>query len=76
MRIKKNSAFFGKGPRNRKCNSIGIYEATIRGKTRKYTVDEVKMERKSGLSSTKLGYRLYTCYTDEDVLKWVFIYQK
>jgi hypothetical protein len=73
---KKNSAFFGKGPRNRKCNSIGIYEATIRGKTRKYTVDEVKMERKSGLSSTKLGYRLYTCYTDEDVLKWVFIYQK
>ncbi len=67
---------YGKtGPRERKPNSDGFYEAVIRSKRKVYSYDEIYNERKSGL--TQDNYRVYPCYddiNDKETLKWCIIH--
>ena len=65
----------GRGPNKIKPNEDGFYEATIRSNKKIYSLDEIKNERKQGL--TENNYRFYPCYTDiydKSTLKWLLIY--
>ena len=65
----------GKGPIKKKKNKDGYYEATIRSNKKIYTCDEVRCERRQGL--TENNYRFYPCYkvvNDTSTLQWWFIY--
>ncbi len=65
----------GRGPNRVKSNNNGFYEATIRSNKRVYACDEIKYEKKHGL--TENNYRLYPCYeniNDKDSLQWWFIH--
>lgn len=65
----------GRGPNKIKPNDDGYYEATIRSNKKIYTCDEVKCERRQGL--TENNYRFYPCYeviNDKSTLQWWFIH--
>ena len=65
----------GRGPNKIKPNNDGYYEATIRSNKKIYTCDEVKCERRQGL--TENNYRFYPCYeviNDKSTLQWWFIH--
>jgi hypothetical protein len=65
----------GRGPNKIKPNNDGYYEATIRSNKKIYTCDEVKHERRQGL--TENNYRFYPCYevaNDKSTLQWWFIH--
>jgi hypothetical protein len=65
----------GRGPNKVKPNKDGYYEATIRSNKRIYTCDDVKCERRQGL--TENNFRFYPCYEDVDdksTLQWWFIH--
>ena len=65
----------GRGPNKIKPNDGGYYEATIRSNKKIYTCDEVKCERRQGL--TENNYRFYPCYedtNDKSTLQWWFIH--
>jgi hypothetical protein len=65
----------GRGPNKIKSNDDGYYEATIRSNKKIYTCDEVKCERRHGL--TENNYRFYPCYeviNDKTTLQWWFIH--
>jgi hypothetical protein len=65
----------GRGPNKIKPNDHGYYEATIRSNKKIYTCDEVKCERRQGL--TENNYRFYPCYediNDKSTLQWWFIH--
>lgn len=70
--LKKKS---GRGPNKMKPNGDGFYEATIRSKKRVYSIEEIKIGKRQGL--TEDNYRLCPCYEDiknRETLKWLFIY--
>jgi hypothetical protein len=65
----------GRGPNKIKPNDDGYYEATIRSNKKIYTCDEVKCERRQGL--TENNYRFYPCYeviNNQSTLQWWFIH--
>jgi hypothetical protein len=65
----------GRGPNKIKPNDDGYYEATIRSNKKIYSCDEVKIERRQGL--TENNYRFYPCYeaiNDKSTLQWWFIH--
>lgn len=65
----------GRGPNKIKPNNDGYYEATIRSKKKIYSYDEIKHERRWGL--TENNYRFYPCYViknDKSTLQWCFIH--
>ncbi len=65
----------GRGPNKIKPNHNGYYEATIRSNKKIYSCDEIKCERKQGL--TENNYRFYPCYQDikdKSSLQWWFIH--
>ena len=65
----------GRGPNKIKPNDGGYYEATIRSNKKIYTCNEVKCERRQGL--TENNYRFYPCYedtNDKSTLQWWFIH--
>lgn len=65
----------GRGPNKIKPNVNDYYEATIRSKKGVYSCDEIKCERKHGL--TEKNYRFYACYedvNDKSTLQWWFIH--
>jgi hypothetical protein len=65
----------GRGPNKIKPNNDGYYEATIRSNKKIYTCDELKCERRQGLTET--NYRFYPCYEDKNdksTLQWWFIH--
>jgi hypothetical protein len=65
----------GRGPNKIKPNNDGYYEATIRSNKKIYTCDEVKCEKRQGL--TENNYRFYPCYeivNDKSTLQWWFIH--
>jgi len=65
----------GRGPNKIKSNNLGYYEATIRSNKQIYSCEEIKKERKYGL--TENNYRFYPCYedvTDKTTLQWWFVH--
>jgi len=50
----------GRGPNRKSPDSNGLFKATIRSNTRVYSWEEVRSERKQGLTDN--NYRLYPCY--------------
>lgn len=65
----------GRGPNKVKPNCDGYYEATIRSNKKIYSCDEIKCERRQGL--TEHNYRFYPCYEDihdKSTLQWWFIH--
>uniref|UniRef100_A0A6C0DIR0 Uncharacterized protein n=1 Tax=viral metagenome TaxID=1070528 RepID=A0A6C0DIR0_9ZZZZ len=65
----------GRGPNKIKPNENGYYEAVIRSTKKIYSCDEIKSERRQGL--TENNYRLYPCYedvNDKTTLQWWFIH--
>lgn len=66
----------GRGPNLVKPNDNGFYEATIRSNKKIYSCNEVKCERRQGL--TENNYRFYPCYEDinnKDTLQfWMLHY--
>jgi len=65
----------GRGPNKIKPNEDGFYEATIRSNKKIYSLDEIKNERKQGL--TENNYRFYPCYkdiNDKTTLQWWLIH--
>jgi len=66
---------FRRGPNKIKPNDDGYYEAIIRSNKKIYSCDEVKHERRQGL--TENNYRIYPCYEfidDKSTLQWWFIH--
>jgi hypothetical protein len=69
------SKLCGRGPNIKKMNNHGYYEATIRSNKKIYSCDEIKCERKQGI--TENSYRFYPCYediNDKSTLQWWFIH--
>lgn len=65
----------GYGPKTKKPNKDGYYEATIRSNKKIYSFYEISEERKYGL--TENNYRFYPCYEDinnKSTLQWWFIH--
>ena len=65
----------GRGPNKIKPNDDGYYEATFRSIKKIYSCDELKCEKRQGL--TENNYRFYPCYeniTDKTTLQWWFIH--
>lgn len=65
----------GRGPNKIKPNNDGYYQATIRSNKKIYTCNEIKYERRQGL--TENNYRFYPCYediNDKSTLQWWFIH--
>jgi len=65
----------GRGPNKIKPNDNGFYEATIRSNKKIYSCEEIRTERKQGLTDS--NYRFYPCYKDtEDIntLEWWLIH--
>lgn len=65
----------GRGPNKIKPNDEGYYEAIIRSNKKIYSCDELKHERRQGL--TESNYRFYPCYeviNDKSTLQWWFIH--
>lgn len=65
----------GRGPNKIKPNNDGYYQATIRSNKKIYTCNEIKCERRQGL--TENNYRFYPCYediNDKSTLQWWFIH--
>ena len=65
----------GRGPNKIKPNNDGYYEATIRSNKKIYSCDEVRCERRQGLTDN--NYRFYPCYekiNDKSTLQWWFIH--
>lgn len=65
----------GRGPNKIKPNENGYYEATIRSNKKIYSCEEIRAERKQGLTDT--NYRFYPCYkntNDINTLEWWFIH--
>jgi hypothetical protein len=65
----------GRGPNKIKPNNDGYYEATIRSKKKIYSCQEIKDERRQGL--TENNYRFYPCYEiikDKSTLEWWIIH--
>jgi hypothetical protein len=63
------------GPRKKKENEDGYFEATIRSKTAVYSCLEVQNDKKWGLD--KNNYRVYPCYedtSDRSTLQWWIIH--
>lgn len=65
----------GRGPNKIKPNNDGYYEATIRSNKKIYSCDEIKCERRQGL--TENNYRFYPCYeliNDKSTIQWWLIH--
>ncbi len=65
----------GRGPNKVKPNEDGFYEATIRSNKRVYSCDEIRSEKRQGL--TDANYRLYPCYENKNditSLEWWVIH--
>jgi len=71
--LKKDSK--GRGPNRVKPNAEGYYEATIRSKKGVYSCEELRSERRQGLTDT--NYRCNPCYEnkeDKTTLQWWVIH--
>ena len=71
--LKKDSK--GRGPNRVKPNAEGYYEATIRSKKGVYSCEELRAERRQGLTDT--NYRCNPCYEvkeDKTTLQWWVIH--
>jgi hypothetical protein len=65
----------GRGPNKRVENNKGFYECTLRTKIGVYSCEQIKTERRHGLTSD--NYRLYPCYrniNDKNTLEWWLIH--
>jgi len=64
-----------RGPNNKKANPDGLYEATIKTKTKIWSVKE--MEDKVYIGAANNDYWFYPCYHDvnnKDTLEWWVIH--